>query len=181
MAVERIILGVDPGSRCMGYGLVRERSGVLSLVEAGVVRPSEEAMSTRLGLMYTRISELLGIHAPGAVAVENVFFARNSASALKLGQARGAVLAACGVHGVEVFGYEPTLVKKSLVGAGRAEKSQVSFMVGQLLGVRPDWAEDAGDALALAICHLNHFRFMAAVSAGQTPGRTTGQDGSTRL
>ncbi len=167
MAAERIILGVDPGSRCMGYGLVRERSGVLSLVEAGTVRPLEEAMSARLGLMYARISELLQAHSPHAVAVENVFFARNSASALKLGQARGAVLAACGVQGAQVFGYEPTLVKKSLVGAGRAEKSQVSFMVGQLLGVKADWAEDAGDALALAICHLNHSRFLAAVAAGQ--------------
>jgi len=173
MTAERIILGVDPGSRCMGYGLVRERSGVLSLVEAGVVRPGEEAMSARLGLMYTRISALLHAHSPHAVAVENVFFARNSASALKLGQARGAILAACGVHGAQVVGYEPTLVKKSLVGAGRAEKSQVSFMVGQLLGVRPDWAEDAGDALALAICHLNHSRFLAAVAAGQ--------NGATRL
>lgn len=173
MAADRIILGVDPGSRCMGYGLVLERSGVLSLVEAGVVRPVEEAMSARLGLMYTRISELLHAHSPHAVAVENVFFARNSASALKLGQARGAILAACGVHGTQVFGYEPTLVKKSLVGAGRAEKSQVSFMVGQLLGVKPDWAEDAGDALALAICHLNHSRFLAAVAAGQ--------NGATRL
>ena len=173
MAADRIILGVDPGSRCMGYGLVLERSGVLSLVEAGVVRPAEEAMSARLRLMYTRISELLHAHSPHAVAVENVFFARNSASALKLGQARGAILAACGVHGAQVFGYEPTLVKKSLVGAGRAEKSQVSFMVGQLLGVKPDWAEDAGDALALAICHLNHSRFLAAVAAGQ--------NGATRL
>ena len=173
MAAERIILGVDPGSRCMGYGLVRERSGVLSLVEAGVVRPSEEAMSARLGLMFARISELLHAYSPHAVAVENVFFARNSASALKLGQARGAVLAACGVHGAQVFGYEPTLVKKSLVGAGRAEKAQVAFMVGQLLGVKPDWAEDAGDALALAICHLNHSRFLAAVAAGQ--------NGATRL
>jgi len=173
MAADRIILGVDPGSRCMGYGLVRERSGVLSLVEAGTVRPAEEAMSARLGLMYARIAELLHIHSPHAVAVENVFLARNSASALKLGQARGAVLAACGVHGAQVFGYEPTLVKKNLVGAGRAEKSQVSFMVGQLLGVKPDWAEDAGDALALAICHLNHSRFLAAVAAGQS--------GATRL
>lgn len=167
MGADTVILGVDPGSRCMGYGLVRERSGVLSLVEAGTVRPAEEALSLRLGLMYSRIAELLRTHSPQAVAVENVFFARNQASALKLGQARGAVLAACGVHGVDVFGYEPTLVKKSLVGAGRAEKSQVSFMVGQLLGVRPDWAEDAGDALAVAICHLNHHRYMAAVAAGQ--------------
>ncbi|NLW82738.1 MAG: crossover junction endodeoxyribonuclease RuvC [Desulfovibrionales bacterium] len=167
MPHDRLVLGIDPGSRCMGYGLVRERSGVLTLVEAGTVRPDGESMSARLGLMYSRVVQLLQTHSPQAVAVENVFFARNSDSALKLGQARGAVLAACGVHGVEVFGYEPTLVKKSLVGAGRAEKSQVSFMVGQLLGVRPDWAEDAGDALAVAICHHNHCRFLAAAAAGQ--------------
>lgn len=164
---DRIVLGVDPGSRCMGYGLVRERSGCLTLLEAGTVRPGEIALSARLGLMYDRIHNLIAQHSPSAVAVENVFFAKNQASALKLGQARGAVLAACGMAGVEVFGYEPTLVKKSLVGAGRAEKSQVSFMVGQLLGVKPDWAEDAGDALAVAICHLNHSRFLNAVRAGQ--------------
>lgn len=166
---DRLVLGVDPGSRCMGYGLVRDKSGVLELVEAGTVRPPDETLSMRLGRMYGKIGALLEAHAPQAVAVENVFFGRNQSSALKLGQARGAVLAACGVYGVEIFGYDPTLVKKSLVGAGRAEKSQVSFMVGQLLGVRPDWAEDAGDALAVAICHLNRCRFMAAVQAGQ-PG-----------
>lgn len=168
---DRLVLGVDPGSRCMGYGLVREKSGVLELVEAGTVRPPDETLSMRLGLMYAKIEKLLETHAPQAVAVENVFFGRNQSSALKLGQARGAVLAACGVHRVEIFGYDPTLVKKSLVGAGRAEKVQVSFMVGQLLGMRPDWAEDAGDALAVAICHLNRCRFMAAVEAGQ-PGVT---------
>lgn len=168
MPPERVVLGVDPGSRCMGYGVVRDLSGALSLVEAGVVRPVEERMSARLGQMSARITELLHRYSPVAVAVEDVFFAVNQASALKLGQARGAVLAACGLHGVEVFGYAPTVVKKSLVGAGRAEKSQVSFMVGQLLGVRPSWAEDAGDALALAICHLNHYRLLAAVIAGQS-------------
>lgn len=170
MSHDRLILGVDPGSRCMGFGVVGERSGCLSLVEAGTVRPREELFSARLGAMFSRIQELLVHYRPSAVAVESVFFARNQSSALKLGQARGAVLAACGVHHVEVFGYEPTLVKKSLVGAGRAEKSQVSFMVGQLLGVRPDWAEDAGDALAVAICHLNHIRFADALAAGQSSG-----------
>lgn len=122
MAADRIILGVDPGSRCMGYGLVLERSGVLSLVEAGVVRPAEEAMSARLGSCThgsrSRCMHIFHTRSRGEC------FARNSASALKLGQARGAILVACGVHGAQVFGYEPTLVKKSLVGAGRAEKSQ---------------------------------------------------------
>lgn len=156
----------------MGYGLVVDRSGVLTLVTAGIVRPKEEQASQRLGLMYTAIAEILLQHQPCAVAVEDIFFGRNQSTALKLGQARGAVLAACGVAGVAVYGYEPTLVKKSLVGAGRAEKSQVSFMVGQLLGVRPDWAEDTGDALAVAICHLNHSRLISLASS---------QRGATRL
>lgn len=169
MSTERVVLGIDPGSRCMGFGLVRERSGCLSLVDAGVVRPKEDMASVRLGLMFARVAALLELHAPEAVAVEQVFSGPNQSSALKLGQARGAVLAACGVRGVEVFGYAPTMVKKSLVGAGRAEKSQVSFMVGQLLGVRPDWAEDAGDALAVAICHLNHSRFLRTLSTPDAP------------
>lgn len=153
----------------MGFGLVRERSGCLSLVEAGVVRPKEERASIRLGRMFEQVSLLLDTYQPEAVAVEQVFAGPNQASALKLGQARGAVLAACGVRNIDVFGYEPTMVKKSLVGAGRAEKSQVSFMVGQLLGVRPDWAEDAGDALAVAICHLNYARFARTLDPTSLP------------
>lgn len=76
-------------------------------------------------------------------------------SALKLGQARGVAVAACAAHGVPVADYEPALVKKTLVGNGRAEKAQVSYMVGHLLGKKPDWVLDTGDALAVAICHLN--------------------------
>ncbi len=167
MSQGRVVLGVDPGSRCMGYGLVAEHSGVLTLVAAGVVRPKEELMSLRLGCMYAAIAQMIQEHRPCAVAVEEVFLGPNQSSALKLGQARGAVLAACGVAGVDVYGYAPTLIKKSLVGAGRAEKSQVSFMVGQLLGVRPDWAEDTGDALAAAICHLNHCRLLSLATTGQ--------------
>lgn len=169
MSSETLILGVDPGSRCMGYGLVQERSGVLTLVTAGAVQPKEELMSQRLGLMYQAIVDLLQEYHPHAVAVEEVFLGRNQASALKLGQARGAVLAACGVQGIPVHGYAPTLIKKSLVGVGRADKDQVSFMVGQLLGVRPQWKQDTGDALAAAICHLNHQRMMA-MAAGQQGG-----------
>ncbi|MDL2271593.1 crossover junction endodeoxyribonuclease RuvC, partial [Desulfovibrio sp. OttesenSCG-928-I05] len=149
------VIGIDPGSRCMGWGLVSEVSGVLSLVDCGVVRTGNGSFEERLGIIFLKLAEVLAKHEPEEAAVENVFTDKNILSALKLGQARGAAIAACASRGVVVTGYEPTLVKKTLVGTGRAEKSQVSFMVGRLLGVKPDWPLDTGDALACAICHLN--------------------------
>ncbi len=160
MSRDCTVLGVDPGSRCTGYGIVNERSGQARLLETGTIRPVKDGpLSLRLGFIFGEISGLLERFAPDMVAVEDVFFARNSASALKLGQARGAILAACGMRDVAVFSYEPTLVKKSLVGTGRAEKDQVAFMVGQILGEKPNWARDSSDALAVAICHLNQRRY----------------------
>jgi len=161
-----VVLGLDPGSRCTGYGLVREVSGQVSLIEAGTIRTERETdVAARLGLIYSGVAALIERHGPGEAAVESVFVAVNSASAIKLGQARGAALAACGVAGVPVFAYEPTLVKKSLVGAGRAEKSQVAFMVGRVLGCREVMAKDASDALAVAVCHLNRKRFLKLCGA----------------
>jgi len=153
------VLGIDPGSRITGYGFVRERSGVLELVAAGVVRTGGETdFCRRLGIIYTSVAKLIGQHAPVEAAVENVFMSKNAATALKLGQARGAALAACSVAGLPVFSYEPTIIKKSLVGTGRAEKSQVAFMVGRVLACRETFAVDATDALAAAVCHLNQRR-----------------------
>ena len=161
-----VILGLDPGSRCTGYGLVLEVSGQVSLIEAGTIRTERETdVSVRLGLIYTRVAELISRYGPHEAAVESVFVSVNSASAIKLGQARGAALAACGAAGVPVFAYEPTLVKKSLVGAGRAEKSQIAFMVGRVLNCRDTMAKDASDALAVAVCHLNRKRFMKLCGA----------------
>lgn len=151
----QVILGIDPGSRCLGWGVVRELSGVLSLVDCGAIRPRGERFSERLGALFTELSALVAAHCPDEAAVEDVFTYKNVASALKLGQARGVAVAACAAHGVSVADYEPALVKKTLAGTGRAEKSQVSFMVARILGVAPDWTEDAGDALAVAVCHLN--------------------------
>lgn len=169
-----VVLGVDPGSRCMGYGLVREASGKLELVEAGTVRPPTNGdIAGRLGEIHRRLAAILAAHRPDEAAVEAVFGAANLSSALKLGQARGAALAAIGGAGVPVFEYEPTRVKKAIVGAGRAEKSQVAFMVERLLGGLPKaLAVDATDALAMAICHLNERRLArltakAATSNGQ--------------
>lgn len=154
------VLGLDPGSRVTGYGLVSEDSGQARLVAAGVIRtPTKKSMAERLAVIYRGVAELIAEHAPGEAAMENVFVSKSPASALKLGQARGAALAACAVAGLGVGEYEPTLVKKSVVGVGRADKAQVAFMVARILGVKnPDWAEDASDALAVAVCHLNQRR-----------------------
>lgn len=149
------VLGIDPGSRCLGWGVVQESSGVLRLVDCGAIHAKGDEFSKRLGHLFTELTALVARFSPDEAAVENIFTCKNVMSALKLGQARGVAVAACAAHGVPVSDYEPTLVKKTLVGTGRAEKTQVSFMVGQMLGCKPDWGLDTGDALAIAICHLN--------------------------
>ena len=160
------ILGIDPGSQCLGWGVVEERSGVLRLVDCGTVRPRGESFEQRLAALFTEFSAVVTRLVPQEAAMENVFVQKNALSALKLGQARGVAIAACAAQKICITGYAPTIVKKSLVGSGHAEKIQVSFMVGRILGVKPDWAADAGDALACAICHANARRLHAlAVSA----------------
>lgn len=160
MSESITVIGIDPGSRNTGWGVVRETSGVLSLVDCGVIRPPLQGeFSERLGFIFRELSNVLIRLKPDEASVEQVFTAKNAATALKLGQARGAAIAALAAHGLSVRDYEPTVIKKSLVGVGGAEKSQVSFMVGKMLGVRPDWAVDTGDALAAAICHLTVRRF----------------------
>ncbi len=156
-----IALGIDPGSRVTGWGVVEEASGVLRLVDCGVIRTagSGDEFSARLGCIYKGVVGVIERFSPAEAAVEQVFTARNPATALKLGQARGAAIAACAAHDLTVRDYSPTMVKKSLVGTGAAAKEQVSFMVGRLLNAKVSWPLDAGDALALAVCHLTVRRF----------------------
>ena len=149
------VLGIDPGSQCLGWGLVRESSGVLRLLDCGTVRPKSIVFEQRLGEIFIALTAVIRQYSPDEAAVENVFVQKNVLSALKLGQARGAAIAACAAAELPIVGYEPSMIKKTLVGSGRAEKSQVSFMVGRILGVKPTWAVDAGDALGCAICHCN--------------------------
>ena len=158
------VLGIDPGSQRTGWGVVRETSGVLQLVDCGVVRTASagKEFSDRLARIYHELLAIVARLKPDEAAIEQVFTAKNAASALKLGQARGVAVAACAAYGLVIRDYEPTLVKKSLVGTGRAEKEQVSFMVQRLLNVKnADWGLDTSDALAVAICHLTMRRFAA--------------------
>ena len=153
------VIGIDPGSRCTGWGVVREESGVLRLVDCGAIRVQDADFSARLACIYHELIAVVERCAPQEAAVEQVFTARNAATALKLGQARGIALAACAARGLSVRDYPSTLVKKTLVGVGSAEKSQVGFMVGRLLNSKADWTVDVSDALAIAICHLTMRRF----------------------
>lgn len=149
------VIGIDPGSQCLGWGIVKEESGVLSLVDCGAIRPKGEDFTARISNLFVALNVVIAEHKPNEAAIETIFTYKNILSALKLGQARGVAIAACANHGIPVSGYEPTVIKKSIVGVGNADKEQVSFMVGRLLNHKPDWVLDTSDALAGAICHLN--------------------------
>lgn len=151
-----IILGIDPGTAVTGYGVVsRGADGALSLLECGVIRTSSRApLPERLKNIFEGVCELMDRHAPDAVAVEGVFFAKNVRTAVVLGHARGAILVAASLRGVEVAEYPPAEVKSAVVGTGRATKDQVGFMVQRLLRLRePPRPDDASDGVAVALCH----------------------------
>jgi crossover junction endodeoxyribonuclease RuvC len=152
------ILGIDPGSRVTGYGiLVLCRHGPAYLA-SGCIRPRAEAFADRLGEIFLGIDALIREHEPQAVAIEEVFLASNPASALKLGQARGAAIAAAVAHGLPVAEYAARTVKRAVVGTGKADKTQVQHMVRVLLKLAGSPSADAADALAIAICHVNTAR-----------------------
>ncbi|HVH83929.1 MAG TPA: crossover junction endodeoxyribonuclease RuvC [Steroidobacteraceae bacterium] len=159
------ILGLDPGSRRTGFGVLECRGAQLTLLAQGCLNVSAAAPAVRLRLIFEGLAALCRDHDPGEVAVERVFVSRNVDSALKLGQARGAAL--CAVPGgVPVFEYAPRAIKLALVGSGAAEKFQVAHMVRVLLSVQGPLSADAADALAVAVCHA-HTRRLSALVAQQ--------------
>lgn len=149
------VLGIDPGSRATGYGII-ESDGVRSRhLHSGCIRTSSGEFCQRLGEIFRGLSEVLDEWRPQEVAIEQVFMARNAASALKLGQARGAAISAVVVHELPVFEYTPAAVKQGLVGNGRAEKEQVQHMIRIILGLQGAMGLDQSDALAIALCHAH--------------------------
>ena len=150
------ILGVDPGSRKAGYGIVDIDGNRITHVAHGVITTGNGEFVDRLGRLFADLSALIAEFTPACAAMEDVFVSRNVASALKLGQARGALVAACTHAGLSVTPYSPTLVKQAVVGFGRAEKEQVQHMIKLLLKPPAPLQEDAADALAVAVCHANH-------------------------
>ena len=156
--MERII-GIDPGSRVTGYGVIDADSGRLRFVACGVVKTTPQyPFSHRLNEIFEGINEVVQLHGPAIAAIEDVFLASNPRSALKLGHARGAAVVAAMQNGLSVYDYSPRVVKQAVVGYGQADKVQVQHMVRVLLSLSKAPSSDAADALAVAICHANQFQ-----------------------
>jgi crossover junction endodeoxyribonuclease RuvC len=157
-----LALGIDPGTATTGYGLVRlEPDGSLAAVKFGVITtPKDSSASARLEMLYGQLNDLLSLHHPDTAAVEKLFFQRNVSTAIAVGQARGVVMLCLSQHKLDVFEYTPNEVKQAVAGYGSADKRQVQEMVRTLLLLpevpKPD---DAADALAVAITHLNTKRY----------------------
>lgn len=147
------ILGIDPGSRCTGYGIIDVAGDSATRVPHGVIRSGNGEFTERLGVIFAGLKQVIEEFAPTAVAIENVFVSRNASSALKLGQARGAAVCAAISMGLPVAEYSPRSVKQAIVGRGGADKVQVQHMVRVLLRLQETPEEDAADALAVALCH----------------------------
>lgn len=152
-----LILGIDPGTAIMGYGLIEKKGNRLFPVDYGCWRtPAHTPMSERLLTLYNEIEAYIKEKQPNYVAVEELFFNRNTTTAISVGQARGIVLLAAAQSGIPVYEYTPLQVKQAVAGYGRADKVQIQQMVKALLGLqeipKPD---DTADALAIAICHAH--------------------------
>lgn len=158
------VLGIDPGSRNLGFGLIQKSGNKLSAVKWGTLRfDTKVEANERLLEIYQKIKILITELSPTHVAIEKVFFAKNVVSALKLGQARGVVILAVSELGIPIFEYSPNEVKSATTGFGHADKEQVAKMIQLLLGVKTKDLEslDSSDALAIAICHLQTYTYNA--------------------
>ncbi len=169
------ILGIDPGSRRTGYGVVDVSGGKIAYVTSGIIRLPEKGLPERLKIIFDGVAEIVQQYQPQHMAVEEVFLARNPGSALKLGQARGAAIVAGVNADLPVGEYSARSVKQSVVGTGSADKTQVQMMVVQLLSLSQSPAEDAADALAVAICHAHSMRTTVALAGTKIKGYARGR------
>ncbi len=160
------ILGIDPGSRVTGYGIIEISGRKQVYLSSGCVRMEDQDFPERLRTIFDGLSRIVAEFQPREVAIEKVFVQRNVDSALKLGQARGAALCAVMSHDVPVAEYAPSQIKQALVGRGAASKEQVQHMVRTLLQLSATPPADAADALACALCHANTRQTLAALPAG---------------
>jgi crossover junction endodeoxyribonuclease RuvC len=161
-----IILGIDPGLNRCGWGVVLSDGARLSHIAHGVIRPPpDRQLASRLYDLFEQLCAVLEEHQPHECAVEETFVNSNARAALALGQARGVALAAAARRGVTVAEYAPATIKKSIVGAGHADKTQIAFMVRRLLPAAGDVSADAADALGVALCHAAHGGFRRKLGA----------------
>lgn len=165
-------LGLDPGLRATGWGVIDVDGNRLTHVADGAVRPpTEGSLAARLAALHFALARVIDTYRPDEAAVEETFVNRNPASALRLGQARGVVLLAPAESGLPVAEYPANLIKKSIVGAGHADKGQISAMVRALLAIRGASSSDAADALAVAICHAHHRASSSRIAAAAAEAR----------
>ncbi|WP_446810034.1 crossover junction endodeoxyribonuclease RuvC [Methylomonas sp. 2BW1-5-20] len=151
------ILGIDPGSRITGYGVVESTPRGIRYIASGCIRTKSDEFPERLKQIFDGVSQVIELYCPEQMAIEQVFMHKNADSALKLGQARGAAICATLNRDLPVFEYAARQVKQALVGKGSADKQQVQHMVKILLSIQGDMQIDASDALAIGLCH-NHYQ-----------------------
>lgn len=161
------ILGIDPGSRLTGYGVIDSDVRHTRYVASGCLRVTGDSLADKLGLIFHELGTLIGEFQPEEMAVESVFMHRNADSALKLGQARGAAICAAVTRDLPVAEYAPREIKQAVVGKGGAAKEQVQHMVRVLLNLPETPQADAADALAIALCHSFRAQALARVGAAQ--------------
>ncbi|GIU51634.1 crossover junction endodeoxyribonuclease RuvC [Shewanella sairae] len=169
-----IILGVDPGSRITGYGVIKCVGRQQVYVGSGCIRTSSDELPLRLKQIFDGLSEIIRQYQPDEFAIERVFMAKNADSALKLGQARGAAIVAATAANLPVAEYSATQIKSAVVGTGRAQKAQVQHMIQQLLKLPSAPQADAADALGVAVCHYHTCQSLAALG-GRANVRTYGR------
>ncbi len=166
-----LILGIDPGSRKTGFGIINYASGRSDYVTSGVIHLSSDDLPGRLKVIYDSVTELVDLHCPQELAIEQVFMAKNAGSALKLGQARGAAIVACVTREMRVAEYSARQIKQSVVGTGAADKAQVQHMVKVILKLPAEPPEDAADALAAALCHAHTQQSMIRMAGAKSVRR----------
>ncbi len=161
------ILGIDPGSRITGFGIIERSGSRTHYIESGCVRVGDGEFMPRLKIIFDGIIEIVSTYRPAEVAIERVFMHRNPDSALKLGQARGAAICAVLQAGLPISEYTPAEIKQATVGKGNAAKAQIQHMVQALLQLPAAPQADAADALAIALCHVHTAQTLAHISAAK--------------
>ncbi|MDD3182771.1 MAG: crossover junction endodeoxyribonuclease RuvC [Alphaproteobacteria bacterium] len=157
MKVIRCILGIDPGLRHTGWGLIRQEDNRLSFIAAGRINPDTKLpMAERLKALAQELAHIITLHTPDEAAIEETFMNNNAASAIKLGQARGAAMLTAAQAGLSVTEYAANKIKQTVTGFGHADKDQITAMIKILLPQSGKLTPDAADALAIAICHAHH-------------------------
>lgn len=150
------ILGIDPGSRVTGYGILERTPSGVRYIASGCIRMQAQAMPERLKRIFNGVTEIIEIYQPDQLAIEQIFMHKNADSALKLGMARGAIMCAAMQLNLPVYEYAARQVKQAVVGKGSADKYQVQHMVKVLLGIQGDMPLDASDAMAIGLCHYHY-------------------------